>query len=147
MKILSESIAKNTVFIDTGAFYARYVKVDRFHEEATKLWQKVREKHYPIATTSYVLVELLNFLIRKVGLIAALKIAADIYHSVIIKIIPVSVEIEEEALNWLKRFSDQSFSMTDATSFAVMKKYKIQQAFTFDHDFSVAGFSILNFDL
>jgi len=44
---------------------------------------------------------------------------------------------------WLERFDDQDFSLTDAVSFAVMTKRGIREALALDRHFCVAGFSVL----
>jgi predicted nucleic acid-binding protein len=41
---------------------------------------------------------------------------------------------------WLLRYADQSFSLTDAVSFQVMKSRRIRDALTLDSHFSTAGF-------
>ncbi len=45
--------------------------------------------------------------------------------------------------DWIHRFGDQSFTLTDAVSFAVMRGRGITAAFTFDRHFQIAGFEML----
>ena len=49
--------------------------------------------------------------------------------------------LEEKAEKMLRKYQDQNFSYTDAVSFAVMKQYVIQKAFSFDQHFVTAGFT------
>jgi predicted nucleic acid-binding protein len=52
--------------------------------------------------------------------------------------------VQRSALwEWIRPFSDQPFTLTDAVSFAVMKDRGIDAAFTFDAHFAVAGFRML----
>jgi predicted nucleic acid-binding protein len=44
---------------------------------------------------------------------------------------------------WLERFDDQDFSLTDAVSFAVMSSRGIAEAITLDRHFVVAGFRVV----
>jgi uncharacterized protein len=44
------------------------------------------------------------------------------------------------------RYGDKDFTLTDATSFAVMERLAITRAFSFDHHFSQYGFTILSGD-
>jgi hypothetical protein len=45
--------------------------------------------------------------------------------------------------DWIRRFDDQPFTLTDAASFAVMRARRIRVAFTFDRHFGVAGFEVV----
>ena len=129
-----------SLFIDTGAFFARYVTSDQYHHQAMQLWNKVREEKYKCITTNAVTIEFINLLLRKAKPSESLQIAKEIYHSHLLKVEPLTSEQELSALDWLQRFGDQRFSMTDATSFAFMEEHKITNAFTFDHHFEIAGF-------
>jgi len=55
----------------------------------------------------------------------------------------VTEEAEDEALRWLLRHYERPYSFVDATSFAVMRQLRIEEAMTFDSDFAAAGFRIL----
>lgn len=46
----------------------------------------------------------------------------------------------QEALLWLDKFADQKLGSTDCVSSALMRRESIQQAFSFDHYFELAGF-------
>ena len=131
---------RSTLFIDTGAFYARYVAADEYHERAMKLWQKVQAEKIPCFTTNFVLSELISLFVYRSGTPSALKAAREIYASNAITIFSITSEIELKALEWMERFADQKFSMTDAASFAVMSEQNLKRAFTFDKHFTIAGF-------
>jgi predicted nucleic acid-binding protein len=49
-------------------------------------------------------------------------------------------QLELQALSWLRQRDDREFSYVDATSFAVMRRRGVHQAFAFDNDFAAAGF-------
>lgn len=136
---------KELLFIDTGAFYSRYVVSDDYHQESLRLWQRIREEGIRCFTSNFVLSELITLLIYRFGIAKALQPAREIYASRAIQIVPVSLENELSALERLEKFSDQDFSMTDAVSFAVMEEKKLKQAFTFDHHFDIAGFERFSF--
>jgi predicted nucleic acid-binding protein len=50
---------------------------------------------------------------------------------------------EEAAEDLLVQYADQPFSYVDATSFVTMRRLGLDEALTFDHHFSVAGFALL----
>lgn len=129
------------LFIDTGAFYARYVSRDDFHQEAVALWEKIRKNPpHPCLTTNFVLSEFITLLAYRFDAKSALQAAKEIYASHSIQIISISREVEIKALDWLEQFADHRLSMTDVTSFVVMEEQKIRTVFTFDNDFKIAGF-------
>ncbi len=43
----------------------------------------------------------------------------------------------------LYQYDDKDFSLTDATSFAVMERIRVPYAFTFDRHFAQYGFTVL----
>jgi len=47
---------------------------------------------------------------------------------------------ERRALEFFEKYADQKVSFTDCLSFALMKKEKLRQAFTYDQHFEYAGF-------
>ncbi|MBI2933751.1 MAG: hypothetical protein HYY16_19075 [Planctomycetes bacterium] len=51
--------------------------------------------------------------------------------------------MREAAWKLFKRYDDQVFSFTDCTSFAVMNKLGLKEAFTFDDGFRKVGFATL----
>jgi predicted nucleic acid-binding protein len=53
---------------------------------------------------------------------------------------PVTPDDQEVALTWLRRHDEREYSFVDATSFAVMRRRRIREAFAFDGDFAAAGF-------
>jgi predicted nucleic acid-binding protein len=53
-------------------------------------------------------------------------------------------ELEAEAVTeWIERFDGQDFSLTDAVSFALMKRRRVGRALAFDRHFAAAGFQTL----
>ena len=53
-------------------------------------------------------------------------------------------ELQSAAFDdWIHRFGDQSFTLTDSVSFAVMRAHGITTACTFDRHFQIAGFETL----
>lgn len=58
-------------------------------------------------------------------------------------IIRVSARDESRARHIIHHYDDKDFSLTDATSFAVMERLRIPQAFAFDRNFTQYGLTAL----
>jgi predicted nucleic acid-binding protein len=128
------------IFIDTGAFLARYLPADQHHKDATALWNKIRLTHERCATSSFVLDETFTLLARRASYAFAAEKARIIYAANSLEILRPDSLTELAALNWFEKFADQEVSFTDCVSFALMRGAGIQTAFSFDSHFERAGF-------
>jgi hypothetical protein len=129
------------IFIDTGAFLALEDESDQYHEEALQFREQVlRKKRYEIITTSYILDETLTLIRFRIGIKASIDFSKKIRKSKVVKIVQVSGEIEEKALDLFERYEDKDFSFTDCVSFVVMWEMGIKEAFAFDEHFNRMGF-------
>lgn len=128
------------IFIDTGAFIARFVADDAHHKQANQLWREIAKQRTRLYTSSSVVNETITLLSRKVSKTFAVEKGALIYHSTAFEILRSDHKLELAALEWMHKFKDQKVSFTDCLSFAVMKSHKIKQYFGFDKHFDIAGF-------
>lgn len=141
------SIKKNnlyhSIFIDTGAFLAKYIAKDQFHEQASKIWKSLEEAKEKIITSNFILDETFTLLARQANYDFAARIAQAIYGSEIIHIIRPTHDTELKALNLFSKYADQKISFTDCISFQLMKENHICNAFSFDKHFQWAGFTTI----
>ncbi len=94
--------------------------------------------------TVLVLAEFHGHLLRWRGPVVAREVVAAVRRDPAYAWLPVDTGLLDTALEeWLARFADQRFSLTDAVTFAVMRRDKLQLAFAFGHDFQTAGFGLL----
>ena len=134
----------NTLFVDTGAWYALVDNSDQYHVQAVKVYPELLSSYHHLTTTNLVIAETYILIRRAIGHQPAISFLANIAASPrIIKIYSDSV-LEETAEDILRKYHDQNFSYTDAVSFAVMRQYEIVQAFSFDRHFFTAGFVLTN---
>jgi predicted nucleic acid-binding protein len=131
------------IFIDTGAFVARYLVRDQNHAEARKVWEKIRESRDRCLTSSFVIDETLTLLARRAGAAFASERGRAIYSSGMLTILRPSEEDELRAVGLLKKYGDQRVSFTDCVSFVLMRRERIRRAFTFDGHFSRPGFTVV----
>ena len=58
-------------------------------------------------------------------------------------VVRVAAHDERRAREIIAQYADKNFSLTDANSFAVMKRLRIDHAFTIDRHFAQCGFATL----
>lgn len=124
------------IFVDTSFWAALGNAADARHDTAKKLWSS---KTPVVVTSNHVLGETWTLLNRRCGHRAAAA-AAAIRFSAVVRVEHITAELEEQAWEWLARHDEREYSFVDATSFALMRKKKIRDAYAFDGDFSAAGF-------
>ena len=128
------------IFIDTGAFIARYIARDEHHAAATEAWEKlptIGRRHY---TSNFVLDETITLLGRWSDYAFAAERARHLYSSHALDILRPSQEDEIEAIALFDKYADQEVSFTDCISFVLMRKHRLERAFAFDRHFRLAGF-------
>ena len=130
------------IFIDTGAFIARYVERDQYHTRAVQYWRELQESRLPCVTSNLVLNETFTLLARRAGHEFAAERARSIYASSILHVLRATENEELAALDYLEKYADQQVSFTDCVSFVLMKAHDIRDVFAFDRHFALAGFNV-----
>ncbi len=128
------------VLADTGALLALFEARDRYHHRAREIADRYVVSGGRFVGTTAILTELANLLLTRHGperTAEGLGIlcADDTYQWVDVDM----GLIRESARNWLERYADRRFSLTDAISFEVMRREGISRAFSFDQHFMTAG--------
>jgi predicted nucleic acid-binding protein len=130
------------VFTDTSGYYSLADPNDDDHEAATAIVARIIVERRPAFTSNYVLAETHALVLRRRGRRDAARLLADSDASSTV-IVRVSAADERRARAILTRYDDKDFSLTDATSFAVMERLRIRAFFGFDDDFAQFGFTRL----
>jgi uncharacterized protein len=131
------------IFIDTGAFLARFLRNDQHHRSAVAVWEKLASNRENCVTSNFVLDETFTLLGRRAGYGFAVQRAKNIYASKSLTICRPDREDEINALQFFGKYADQHVSFTDCLSFVLMKREKINRAFSFDRHFELAGFHVI----
>ena len=134
---------QNTLFVDTGAWYALADSSDQYHDEAVKIYPKLLGNYHPLKTTNLIVAETHILIRRCIGYQAAIAFLENIASSPRVVKIYSDRMFEDRAESILWQYQDQDFSYTDAVSFVVMKQYGITEAFSFDKHFVTAGFTLI----
>lgn len=130
------------IFVDTGAFLARYLKRDQHHGAALQGWRELPKLSWQVYTSSFVLDETFTLLGRWASPGFAADRAEAILASESLLILRPEADDELEALELFRKLGDQKVSFTDCVSLALMRRYGIAKAFGFDRHFVHAGFEL-----
>jgi predicted nucleic acid-binding protein len=136
-------MGRNTLFVDTGAWYALADRSDQHHNEAVEIYPKLLSGNLPLKTTNLIISETYILIRRGIGYQAAIAFLENIASSPRVIKIYSDRMLEETAESILRQYQDQDFSYTDAVSFVVMEHYGITEAFSFDKHFVTAGFTLI----
>jgi predicted nucleic acid-binding protein len=131
------------IFVDTSAWYGLADPHEPAHGAlARALGDRVRNGAL-VVTTNLVVAETHALLLRRGGRRAALRFLEEVGREPIV-VETSGPELEERALlDWIIRFDDQEFTLTDAVSFAVMNERGIHEALTLDRHFAAAGLTVV----
>ena len=131
------------IFVDTGAFIARYVRRDGHHVRARRFWAEIEKLRTACFTSNFVLDETFTLLGRQSSYSFAAERARALLGSKALTVLRPDGEDELTALDLFARFADKEVSFTDCVSFALMRRHRLSRAFTFDRHFLAAGFEVL----
>ena len=128
--------------MDTSFFYALLDPRDRWHKEAVMVMRNAMQCRGTLITTNFIVAETHALLLSRFGILRALQWLE--WVEMVTWIERALPQDEERAKEILRRYSDKDFSLTDAISFAVMERLKIQVALAVNKHFAEYGkFSIL----
>lgn len=130
------------LFVDTSAYFALYNADDEHHGDAVAAANAARGRLF---TTNYIIAETHALFLRRVGRDAGVLFLEETDRSNMV-VERVKVRDEQRARAIIFSQTDKNYSLTDATSFAVMERLGIFMAFTFDRHFAQYGFAILGPD-
>jgi predicted nucleic acid-binding protein len=128
------------VFADTSFYLAVLNPRDLAHAKALQVGERL---HRPVLLTDFILLELGNVLsgVGRRELVSRLVPRLRTHRNV--RIIPASRDLLDRGFELFSRRADKEWSLTDCTSFVVMREEGLSDALTTDHHFEQAGFSIL----
>ena len=103
---------------------------------------RLADIHASVLTSNFVIAETHALLLTRMSHIAAAGFLDAIFASAT-RIIRVREADETVARELIRHHSDKEYSYTDATSFAIMRRLHIHEAFSLDHHFAQYGFTII----
>jgi len=132
------------ILTDTGAWIALADTTDQYHEKSKRLYLAIQKRNIQLTITDYIFDETVTWLHYKIGHKTACEWGDKILNSQMVDMIKISDEHLHLAWTFFQKYHDQKFSLTDCTSFAVMKLSGITTTFSYDAHFSTMGFCVLS---
>ena len=125
------------IFIDTSAFVALLVEKETDHKVVAKKYHDYRQKRAILFTSDYVLDELFTRLLyyQQVDIKKYIQRLKESISKGEVTVLRVDEALFEKALEAFLKFSDHKVSFTDATSYALLKDFSLDEIFTLDDDF------------
>jgi uncharacterized protein len=128
------------VFVDTSAFYALISETDTVHVHAHRTWQSLAyNAEFTLVTSIYVVVETLGIVQRRLGMSAVRDFMDEILP--LVDVLPVTEKEHAAALALLLTVGRDGPSPVDCSSFILMERAGIRQAFAFDKHFEARGYT------
>ena len=128
------------VFADTSALFALLVGNDLMHVEARADFEFFLAHNARFVTSSYVLLETVTLLQRRVSLEAVWD-----FHRTIMPLLEVvwaDAGWHQRALQRLQAENSRQVSLTDCLSFEIMEARAISRAFSLDKHFAQRNFEL-----
>jgi len=126
------------VFVDTSAVYALLDAGDSNHERAIRATARLLGEE--LVTHSYVVVELVSLVRRRLGPDAAARLIDELLPA--IDVTDVDASLRARALAAFRASTGSAVSLVDRTSFEFMRQSGISRAWAMDSDFATEGFEL-----
>lgn len=132
-----------SVFVDASAFFALLNRRDRFYQEAVEISKLLAEREEVLFTSNYTLAETYTVLRSKMGVAIASRFAQEMSAGSI-RVLWVDEEIHGRGLEiFLFRDEPDDLSFFDCVDLAVMERFAIDRAFSFDSHFGILGIPLV----
>lgn len=131
------------VFVDTGAFVALRNRAEREHEAAREVLSRLVSERVLLLTSNYVFSETYTALLVRVGRDEAIRWGRRFRAGEAIETVRIDEPVERDAWSILESHADKRWSHVDATTFALMEREGITEAFAFDRHFAQRGLTLV----
>jgi predicted nucleic acid-binding protein len=128
------------IFLDTSGLVALFDARDQHHQAGRAAWTRLQAEAAALVMTDLIVVETVTLLRRHAGFAAAQRVGERLLSGAVAELVYTDPDLMERGWALFEKYSDHDLSLTDAVSFALMRKRRMKRAFTFDKDFQNAGF-------
>ncbi|MEP7362690.1 MAG: PIN domain-containing protein [Acidobacteriota bacterium] len=126
-------------FVDSSFWVALADSSDQWHKPARKSWRAAG----PLLTTTSVIDETISLLQWRGQLSFALEYLDKLRTDENLLIVYPDADTWAEGWRFFRKYGGSGAGAVDCLSFAVMRRFGLKRALTFDAHFRVAGFSTL----
>jgi predicted nucleic acid-binding protein len=127
------------VFVDTSAFFALLSATDTHHQDAVRVFSRLRAQQSMLLTTSFALVETYALIGKRLGREAVTTFRSD--FTPLLEVSWVDGELHERGLDLMLE-RPVGVSLVDAVSFVCIRQQRIDEVFAFDRHFEQEGFAL-----
>ena len=131
------------ILVDTSAVFALVDSSDQWHSAAKAELDNLRTARSEPLLTNFIVAECHALLLARLGS----QLARNWLTNNAWSVQRITVEDEAKASSIISRYTDQTFSYADATSFALMERLGIRKAFAFDPHFRQYGLQVVGLPL
>ena len=128
------------VLVDTSAFYALVSSEDEFHQRASDTYTALVDRRVALYTTSYVLVECMALVHRRLGF-STLETLVNSIRGVV-TVLWVDAQNHWTAWDFMNDRQGRSLSFVDCTTLLLARSLGAK-LFAFDDDFAREGLEVL----
>jgi predicted nucleic acid-binding protein len=139
-------VASRYVLVDSSAWFALTDRRDANHRRASVVAARLANDRRTLLATNFILAEAHALLLNRAGRQLAWGFVQGAVAGGDVALVRVGESDEQRALAILESYDDKDFSLTDATSFAMMERLGLVEAFSFDRHFRQFGFAVLGLD-
>jgi len=127
--------------VDTSALLALAMRDDRYHESAVRFVRQSPSVRFLLS--DLILAETATRVRARSDAGRAVALARSLLDSRRYEVVFVDGDLLGDALTEMLRYADKPLSLTDCVSFAIMRRLRLQAAFTFDRDFRDCGLGMV----
>lgn len=128
------------IFVDTGAWYALVDSADPDHGRVVACFREYRGR---LVTSNYVFDESVTLARYRLSWEVAFRLGEQLRDRRLTRLERITPADEEAAWSVFSQYTDKSFSFTDCTSFAMVRRMEIPLCLAIDSDFRAFGLDCL----
>jgi predicted nucleic acid-binding protein len=129
------------VFVDTSAIYAHVAPKDPNHAAARRAFEDLAAINTPLITSSYVVHETVSLVQARLGLEYVRRFQEEL--APLLDLIWLDRRLHDHAILACLAANQRRVSLTDWSSFVIMRERRMRRVVAFDPHFASQGFEVI----